>query len=55
MLRIKDPKKSIPFYTDKLGMTLLNERHYDDFSLYFLATLPDEYAKEIPDPKVRLV
>lgn len=23
-------------------MKLVNEKHYDDFSLYFLATLPDD-------------
>lgn len=44
MLRIKDPKKSIPFYTDVLGMTLCKEIHFGpdqgDFSLYFLASLP---------------
>jgi len=39
MLRIKDPKKSIPFY-ESLGMTLLREYHGGDFSLYFLACLP---------------
>lgn len=37
MLRIKDPKKSLPFYK-KFGMKLLNERHFDDFSLYFMAS-----------------
>jgi len=37
MMRIKDPKKSLPFYMG-LGMKLLEERHYDDFSLYFLGS-----------------
>lgn len=37
MLRVKDPKKSIAFY-ENLGMKVVNERHFDDFSLYFLAT-----------------
>ena len=40
MLRIKDPKKSIPFY-ERLGMTLCREVHMSDFSLYFLSCLPD--------------
>lgn len=37
MLRIKDPTKSLQFY-QKLGMHVLTERHFDDFSLYFLAS-----------------
>jgi lactoylglutathione lyase len=37
MLRVKDPAKSIPFYRS-LGMKVLNEKHFDDFSLYFLAS-----------------
>ena len=52
MLRIKDPSKSIPFYCDVLGMTLLRENHFGpdkgDFSLYFLASLPP--GTEVPDP-----
>lgn len=39
MLRVKDPKKSIAFY-ESLGMKVVNERHFDDFSLYFLSTNP---------------
>eukprot|EP00494_Astrolonche_serrata_P026135 UN26396 len=44
MIRIKDPKKSLPFYQDMFGMTLLHEKHFPDkgkFSLYFLATLQE--------------
>eukprot|EP00123_Amoebidium_parasiticum_P020327 comp4764_c0_seq1/m.899 comp4764_c0_seq1/g.899 ORF comp4764_c0_seq1/g.899 comp4764_c0_seq1/m.899 type:complete len:327 (-) comp4764_c0_seq1:236-1216(-) len=43
MMRIKDPAKSIPFYTEHFGMTLIAENHYPDakFSLYFLITLPE--------------
>ena len=41
MLRVKDPIKSLYFYRDLLGMTLLRESHYSDFSLYFLAHLPE--------------
>uniref|UniRef100_A0A7S1NJ34 Lactoylglutathione lyase n=1 Tax=Eutreptiella gymnastica TaxID=73025 RepID=A0A7S1NJ34_9EUGL len=48
MLRVKDPKKTVPFY-EALGMTLIRETHFDDFSLYFLATLPK--GTEVPDPK----
>ena len=48
MLRIKDPKKSIPFY-ERLGMTLCRESHFGDFSLYFLSCLPEGVTA--PDPK----
>lgn len=43
MLRIKDPEKSIPFYTKYFGMILIQERHFPDakFSLYFLVTVPE--------------
>eukprot|EP01129_Flabellula_baltica_P011469 TRINITY_DN5030_c0_g1_i1.p1 TRINITY_DN5030_c0_g1~~TRINITY_DN5030_c0_g1_i1.p1 ORF type:complete len:318 (+),score=74.12 TRINITY_DN5030_c0_g1_i1:104-1057(+) len=39
MLRIKDPKVSLPFYTEILGLKLVRESHFEDakFSLYFLA------------------
>ena len=48
MMRIKDPKKSLAFYVDQLGMKLVSERHFGDFSLYFLASLPE--GVESPDP-----
>ncbi|QDZ22051.1 lactoylglutathione lyase [Chloropicon primus] len=54
MLRIKDPSKSIPFYTEQFGMRLLAERHYGkdkgDFSLYFLANEADVEGETTPDP-----
>jgi len=37
MLRIKDPKISLPFYTDIIGMDLIDKLDFSDFTLYFLA------------------
>ncbi|TXL77590.1 lactoylglutathione lyase [Vineibacter terrae] len=39
MLRIKDPERSVAFYRDVLGMTLLDRFDFPDmkFSLYFMA------------------
>ena len=37
MFRVKDPVKSLHFYKEVLGMTLIAESHHGDFSLYFLA------------------
>jgi hypothetical protein len=36
MLRVKDPKKSIAFYTETLGMELISELPQSGFTLYFL-------------------
>lgn len=38
MYRIKDPKLSIPFYTEVLGMILLQKYDFPEakFSLYFM-------------------
>ena len=46
MMRIKDPARSLPFYRDGMGMTLVRESHYPEanFSNYFLATLPSWYS-----------
>jgi lactoylglutathione lyase len=43
MLRIKDPAKTLPFYTDLLGFTLIDKFDFPQwkFSLYFLTTLPE--------------
>ena len=45
MLRIKDPEKSIDFYTKVLGMTILKKLDFPDFkfSLYIRITVPDVY------------
>nr|XP_020009885.1 lactoylglutathione lyase isoform X1 [Castor canadensis] len=50
MLRIKDPKKSLDFYTRVLGMTLLQKLDFPSmkFSLYFLAY---EDKNDIPKDK----
>jgi lactoylglutathione lyase len=39
MLRVRDPEKSVPFYRDVLGMTLLHKVDFPamKFSLYFMA------------------
>ncbi|XP_073529389.1 lactoylglutathione lyase-like [Phyllobates terribilis] len=48
MLRIKDPQKSLPFYTQCLGMTLLQKLDFPSmkFSLYFVGY---EDKKDIPE------
>jgi lactoylglutathione lyase len=52
MYRIKDPIKSLEFYCNILGMTLICEKHHSHFSLYFLATLSEAERAGAPvDPK----
>jgi lactoylglutathione lyase len=43
MLRISDPEKSIPFYTDVMGMTVIDTLDFPqwNFKLFFLTTLPE--------------
>lgn len=43
MLRIKDPTKSLPFYTNHLGFTLIDKFDFPQykFCIYFLTTMPD--------------
>lgn len=47
MFRIKDPKKSLEFYTKVVGMTLLQKLDFPEmkFSLYFMGY---EDSKDIP-------
>lgn len=37
MIRVKDVKKSVKFYTELFDLNLVNEMRLDDCSLYFLA------------------
>ncbi|WP_019672556.1 lactoylglutathione lyase [Psychrobacter lutiphocae] len=50
MLRVKDPKASLEFYTGVLGMTLLAIKKFPEmeFDLYFLAKLTDEERENLP-------
>ncbi len=49
MFRVKDPAKALKFYRDLLGMTLLRESHFSDFSLYFLAHMKEGAPLPAPD------
>lgn len=42
MLRISNPTKTLPFYTDIMGMTIIDTMDFPQwkFKLYFLSTLP---------------
>ncbi|MEN6669828.1 lactoylglutathione lyase [Psychrobacter sp. B38] len=50
MLRVKDPAKSLAFYTGVLGMTLLARKKFPDmgFDLYFLAKLTESERDNLP-------
>lgn len=50
MLRVKDPIKSLSFYTGILGMSLLAIKKFPEmgFDLYFLAKLTDEERDNLP-------
>jgi len=37
MIRVKDPKASLDFYENVLGMELIDKLVGSDFTLYFLA------------------
>jgi lactoylglutathione lyase len=51
MLRVKDPKPAVEFFTKHFGMTLIDKKSFPDssFDLYFLASLPDDHPP-IPTP-----
>ncbi|MBT4205034.1 MAG: lactoylglutathione lyase [Gammaproteobacteria bacterium] len=51
MLRIKDPKVSVGFYRDTLGMELLGQFDFEEmkFSLYFMGYVSDD--EKIPEDK----
>ncbi|KAK7575839.1 hypothetical protein V9T40_012125 [Parthenolecanium corni] len=56
MYRIKDPKKSLKFYVDALGMTLLDKIDFPSmkFSLYFVGYVnPDEVPKDDADARYK--
>jgi lactoylglutathione lyase len=36
MIRVRDPKVSLQFYTEILGMELISKGEFSDFTLYFL-------------------
>ncbi len=50
MLRVKDPVKSLSFYTGVLGMTLLAVKKFPEmeFDLYFLAKLTKDERDNLP-------
>ena len=56
MLRIKDPTKSLAFYQDVLGMTLLDTFDFPDmeFCLYFVG-YPGEAIPEDPSARAKWV
>lgn len=53
MLRVRDPQRSIPFYRDVLGMTLLRQFDFPEhkFTLYFLAYVRAEDGEVPTEPK----
>lgn len=45
MFRIKDPARSLKFYTEIIGMELINEHDAGDFKLFFLAFTQNQNQK----------
>jgi lactoylglutathione lyase len=52
MLRIKDPKITVPFYENNFGFTLIHKYDFPhwQFSLYFLTTLTEAEKACMPTP-----
>ena len=50
MLRIKDPKRSLDFYSKVMGMRMVKKLDFPSmkFSLYFLGNLTDDEVKSAP-------
>ena len=56
MLRVKDPVKSLAFYQQHLGMSLVRKSVADTFTVYFLATLPanaEGLPADVESPEAR--
>lgn len=51
MLRIKDPERSLDFYTRVMGMRLLRKLNFAEmeFTLYFLGMVSDAEASSVPN------
>lgn len=55
MMRIKDPQRSLDFYTRVLGMKLIRRFDFPEmkFTLYFLSMANDDAAQEIPEDRAK--
>lgn len=49
MIRVKDPKASLKFYEDVLGMDVIDSHKADDFTLYVSALLGHANAAPYTD------
>lgn len=57
MLRIKDPKRTLKFYSEVMGMTLVKKLDFPEmqFTLYFMASVaPDEQKNWSSDTNTRI-
>ncbi|EGO00431.1 hypothetical protein SERLA73DRAFT_181028, partial [Serpula lacrymans var. lacrymans S7.3] len=51
MIRVKDPKLSLKFYCDVLGMDVISEKNMGDFTLYFLGYDHDNSMELLPEER----